>query len=272
MQAPFKYPGAKWRYAKWITSFFPAHSVYLEPYFGSGAVFFQKKPSRYETVNDIDGLVVNFFRACRDYPEELARGINLTPFARQEYTAVQEDHAGEEIKLTGDCVEDARRFAVRCSQSFGSKLSDRCGWKNTKHSAGPVNPAIWNKIPQTVFEVATRLKNAQIESTDAIQLIKDYNAPDCLIYADPPYLEETRGGRMYRHEMMKREEHEKLLEVLINHKGAVILSGYDNQFYNDVLKGWEKQTMTGNADSGAKRIETIWMNFNRQERMLDFFD
>lgn len=67
MKSNVKYPGAKWSYAKWITSFFPEHKVYLEPFFGSGAVFFNKKPCDYETINDLDEMVVNFFEVCRTH-------------------------------------------------------------------------------------------------------------------------------------------------------------------------------------------------------------
>jgi len=265
-----KYPGSKWSYADWICSFFPQHTFYLEPFFGGGAIFFKKEPARYETINDIDGLVVNFFRACRDFSDELARVVNLTPFSRDEYMSIQEERAGEEIHLTGNCVEDARRFLVRCSQGFGSKLADRVGWKNTKHSAGPANPAIWNRLPDSIYKAAVRLKNAQIENTDAIQLIKDCNAPDCLIYADPPYLSETRNGRrIYRKEMLTREQHKKLLDVLIVHEGPVVLSGYDNELYNDTLKKWHKESKIGRANSAAKRVETIWMNFEPQIMLWD---
>lgn len=56
-----KYPGAKWRMANWIIDKMPDHESYLEPFFGSGAVFFNKQPARIETINDIDGAVVRFF-------------------------------------------------------------------------------------------------------------------------------------------------------------------------------------------------------------------
>lgn len=270
MHPPLKYPGAKWLLAHWIVSFFPAHNFYLEPFFGSGAVFFNKCPSLHETINDIDDQVINFFRVCRDYPDELARAINLTPFARAEYESVQENKAGDEIKLTGDCIENARRFSVRCSQSFGSKLADRCGWKNSKHSAGPVNTSVWNRIPDTVFEVSKRLKNAQIENTDAVALIRKCNANDCLIYADPPYLGSTRNSRIYRNEMMGETEHIALLDALLDHTGAVVISGYDNQLYNETLSGWKKATAAGRANSGAERTEVIWTNFEMPKQLNMF--
>ena len=87
MKAILKYPGSKWRIADWVISFFPEHHSYLEPFFGSGATFFQKKPSNIETINDLDGGVVNFFEWVRRDPERLARAVYLTPYSRQVYDA-----------------------------------------------------------------------------------------------------------------------------------------------------------------------------------------
>ena len=61
MKAIMKYPGSKWSLADWIIDFFPDHHSYLEPFFGSGAVLFNKSRSNIETVNDLDGNVVNLF-------------------------------------------------------------------------------------------------------------------------------------------------------------------------------------------------------------------
>jgi DNA adenine methylase len=267
MNAVLKYPGSKWTSAEWITSYFPPHNFYLEPFFGSGAVLFTKQPAKYETVNDMCCNVVNFFKALREYPEELANAIYFTPWARDEFNAVQEERGGENIQLTGDCIEDARRFAVRCMQSMGNKLSCRSGWKNTKHASGGSKADEWNRLPEKLLQNADRLKNAQIENTDAIELIEKCNGADCLIYADPPYLKETRQGRLYRHEMLHAPEHEKLLQALLNHKGYVVLSGYDNDLYNDMLTGWSKDQRCVHNTAGSKTTETIWMNYDYQIRL-----
>ena len=88
MRAVFRYPGSKWSIAQWIIAHFPADYeklVYLEPFAGSGAVFFNKKPGVVETINDMDGEVVNLFRVLRDQPEDLKRLLELTPYSREEY-------------------------------------------------------------------------------------------------------------------------------------------------------------------------------------------
>jgi len=67
---------------------------------------------------------------------------------------------------------------------------------------------------------------------------------------------------------MTNAEHIELLKVL-EHKGLVIISGYDNDIYNEYLKGWSKVPISTNAERGFNRTETLWMNFETQ---LSFFE
>lgn len=96
MNAIFKYPGSKWRTAEWIISHFPPHHSYLEPFFGSGGVLFNKPRSNIETVNDLDGDVVNLFWWIQHDPERLANVIRWTPYAREVYDKAYED--GQQIQ------------------------------------------------------------------------------------------------------------------------------------------------------------------------------
>ena len=104
MNAILKYPGGKWRISKWIISHFPEHKVYVEPYFGSGAVFFNKEPSYIETINDVDGNIVNLFKVCREYPDKLAQLIELTPFSREEFEDCYEIVVDDVIKNVDEAV------------------------------------------------------------------------------------------------------------------------------------------------------------------------
>jgi site-specific DNA-adenine methylase len=58
MKAPFTYYGGKAGMAHRLIALFPPHRVYMEPFFGSGAVLFAKEPVAHEIVNDLDHAVV----------------------------------------------------------------------------------------------------------------------------------------------------------------------------------------------------------------------
>jgi DNA adenine methylase len=250
-----KYPGAKWSLAKWIIEHIPPHTTYLEPFFGSGAVFFNKMPSKVETINDIDGQVVNLFRVIRERPEELARLIEFTPWARDEYYASYEK--------TGDSLEDARRFLVRCWQAYGTRLGNRAGWRhNIQGSNGGLNG--WNSLPRSIFKVAKRFDGVQIENQPAVKIIWRYNFENVLIYADPPYVWETRTDRdrsrkLYNHEMTN-QDHIELLDVLDAHTGPVLLSGYACPLYDERLREWDRHSCKAQAECGQARTEVLWLN------------
>lgn len=85
-----------------------------------------------------------------------------------------------------------------------------------------------------------------------------------LIYADPPYLMETRGGAQYRHEMTN-QDHEELLDALMKHRGAVILSGYASELYDAALAGWHRIERKARTQRAEKRTEILWLNYEPQD-------
>ena len=220
-----KYPGGKWRIADWIISQFPAHKVYLEPFFGGGGVLFNKRPADIETINDLNGDIVNLFRVCRECPAELAAALALTPWARDEFRACYDIQCGDEM-------ERARRTLVRYHQSFGTCNSSPNSWRNVQTAGGPRVCFQWNELPQTIMQVFGRLKEAQIENTDALTLIERYSSPETLIYIDPPYLQSLRKRNMYKYEMTDKQ-HVELLELIKQSKSMICLSAYDNELYNN---------------------------------------
>lgn len=85
MRTVLKYPGSKWNIARQLVNLIPPHHSYAEPFFGSGAVLFNKPISDIETINDLDSNVTNLFRCIQQDSERLARMVMTTPFSREEY-------------------------------------------------------------------------------------------------------------------------------------------------------------------------------------------
>lgn len=259
-QAPFRYPGAKTMLAEWIIGHFPTHETYVEPYFGSGAVFWRKQRSRSEYINDLNSEVVRFFRTLRSRAAEVALALELTPYSREEYLLSMEP--------TEDDVEFCRRFVMRHQMSIGGNGGARyaTGWRHNgvQNCHGGVI-AGWNKLPSRMGPVAARLKAAQIENRDAVELIDRLNGLEVLVYVDPPYPNTVRSkkgkdAKMYAVEMMDEASHIRLLGSLLEHEGMVVLSGYACELYDDTLSEWMRVTRRATAEMGQIREEVLWIN------------
>ncbi len=260
-----KYPGSKWRLAEWIISIMPPHKSYVEPFFGSGAVFFNKPPSRIETINDLDGEIVNLFRVVREQPEELERAVALTPYSREEYKRAWERRKAGNVT---DPVELARLTLVRYWQAVGARNIYRSGWRrDVAGRKAAYDLRRWVHLPEWISGAVERLKETQIEQVPAVELIRRFAHPEVLIYADPPYVLSTRTQRQYNVEMAEDAQHIELLEALLAHPGPVMLSGYDNDLYNEMLPGWTRLCHKARSECGGARTECLWVNYPVQMRL-----
>lgn len=266
MKAIAKYPGSKWSLADWIINFFPKHHSYLEPFFGSGAVLFNKPRSNIETVNDLDNNVVNLFECIREDPVKLASMIYMTPYAREVY-----ERAYKEIPA--DKFDAALNFYIRLNMGHGFRTNgEKVGWKNDVQGRERAYASQgWCNLPEKIMQAAERLRGVQIENRPAIELIKKFNYENVLIYCDPPYMLETRHGKQYRCEM-DAGDHEELLALLLKHKGPVVISGYDTELYDNMLAGWNRYETTAYSQVCSKKMEVLWINYDPPERQMNLDD
>lgn len=252
-----KWPGSKWSISNEIINIFPRHNIYIEPFFGSGAIFFSKAAVKTEILNDLDHDIFNLFKVIRDSSKELAELIALTPYSREEYL--------NSYQRSGSNIEIARQFIVRSNMARAGMQYYSSSWRHAGPVLGSKNyqrvTGEWKKLPGYILAAAERLKDAEIENCDALDLVNKYNTSDTLIYLDPPYLLSTRRQRYYNIEMTENEEHIFLLRSVINHNGPVVISGYDSELYNNQLIGWTKKYIKCNAEQGKHRTEVIWCNF-----------
>lgn len=77
------------------------------------------------------------------------------------------------------------------------------------------------------------------------------------------YFEDDTGEDISYEKMGKIDEHKKLLEVLLHHKGPVVVSSYTNKLYDEWLvleNGWDKKTIKVQANAGKSTLECIYLN------------
>jgi len=257
LRPALRYYGGKWNLAPWIIQHFPAHQFYCEPCGGAASVLLQKPRSDIETYNDLDGQVVNFFRMLRDRRDELIDKIRLTPWSRSEYYA--------SLAPCPECdeVERARRFWCAISMSFNSGTHFRqqgVRFVSDNHqSTGEMNRP---DLMKNLYLIADRLNEVQIENRDALWVIKQYDSPDTLFYADPPYVSDTRtDSKVYAHEWTN-DDHIAAAEVLRACAGYVVISGYACPLYTELYEahGWQRFDKLSTMNRGGARLESIWLS------------
>lgn len=260
MMPPVAYFGGKARIASQIVELLPPHSHYVEPFFGSGAVLFAKPPAPHETANDLDGILMTFWRVLRERPNDLARACALTPHARAEYNAAAGLDATDELEL-------ARQVFIKLTQGRSGRLR-RTGWRHYVNPAGSAAsmPRYLAGYVDRIAAAAERLQRVSLECRPALDLIARYGTePDVLLYVDPPYLGTTRGNdNAYRHELRADAEHHDLADALHAVNAAVVISGYPSDLYDrDLYGGWDRHEIPATTAQGttpARRTEVLWSN------------
>jgi DNA adenine methylase len=256
VKPPVPYFGSKGTLAPWIVSLLPEHEHYVEPFCGSLAVLLAKHPSRLETVNDLDGELMTFWRILRDRPDDLVRVCALTPHSRAELEAAWES--------ASDDLEVARRVWVRLTQGRSPRLN-RTGWRHQLDPSGGTLavPGYLNGYRDRLLPAAQRLADVSLECLPALDLIAKYGrSPLNLLYVDPPYLASTRS-QGYRHELKSDDEHRELAIALESCRATVVLSGYASPLYAELYDGWHRYeiaTTTANGKGDTGRTEVLWSN------------
>lgn len=263
MKPPFAYYGGKTTLAERVVALLPDHRHYVEPFAGSLAVLLAKRPALMETVNDLDGHLMTFWRVLRDRPEDLMRVCALTPHSREEHQMAYDFDVTDEL-------ERARRVWVCLTQGRGNTLR-RTGWRHFQDPGrrGPTSMSDYlSSYVERMRHAAGRLAGVSLEARDALDVIADYGKhAEVLIYADPPYLGTTRSSRQYLVEMSHDAEHRDLAKALSECSATVVLSGYHSPLYDELYAGWhvtEFDTYTGQGNHGEqrndRRVEVLWSN------------
>src|SRR5262245_5107806 len=263
---PLKVHGGKHYLAPQIVRLMPPHVTYIEPFFGGGAVLLAKDPDGIaEIANDLNGDLTTFWSVLRDEAAfaALIRRAEATPFCEAAW-----EEADKLLATSRDPTARAWAFFVRCRQSLAGRMKDFATFSTTRTRRRMGEQAsAWLTAIEGLSAVHDRMKRVQIANRPAVDVIRQHDGPATLTYADPPYLHETRTApKAYGAFEMTPADHEELLGVLLRCRGKVLLSGYRNGLYDNVLHDWTRHefTLPNNAAGGkAKRtmVECVWCNF-----------
>lgn len=265
MKTCLSYYGGKSRIATQIVPHIMAipHTVFIEPFFGGGAVLYAKgKIDRgnndyyREAVNDLNKQLITFWRVAREQPEELARWIELTPYSQDEHREARKIYNNpseySDLKV-------AWATYIECNMSFGNVIGG--GWGSGM--IGRNQAGTWVNRAARLPECFDRLKDVHIGCEDALSFIKRWDCPHGLIYVDPPY----PGTRQDGWKGYTLDDYQKLCDALDSCESSYILSNYHQDIApKSAQKCVEIETVmsaangrSGRTKDNIKRVEKLWI-------------
>lgn len=260
IKTPISYYGGKQSMVKEILAIIPEHKIYVEPFFGGGAIYWAKQPARTEVINDVNMNIVNFYEVLKHSYFDLRKKIEATLHSRETY---------KRALVVYDCpwlfaeepVVRAWAFWVVTNQGFSCKVGT---WGYNKTSSAHT---IQNKVDRFQEELSERLRYTQIEQNEAHKVINSRDSEDAFHYVDPPYIDTNQGHYGgYTHEHFRRD-----LDALANVKGKFLLSTYPSDILKEYVEkyGWYTKPIEKmlSASNGAKlvnrkrKIEQLTANY-----------
>ena len=248
--------GSKRSMASLIVDVLGDHRAYWEPFCGSMAVLFAKKPSQQETVNDLHGHLVNLARTLAD-PQQAER-----LYARSSRTLCSTDLYWQSVEWLDALPDDEVLSNSEAAYHFllaswmGRNGTSGCVRSTFQPSVrftpgGGSSSTRWRSAVESIPDWHDRLRNVGILNRDGFGLIeKIADVAGVAIYADPPYLRTTRGsggGSRYLHDFDEHsapllgegDDHERLAELLGRfQKARIVVSYYDHPRIRRLYAGW----------------------------------
>ena len=234
--------GSKEKLIPYIWQVFPSSpKLYLEPFGGGGALLLgmQPKVCRMDIYNDFNCDLVNLFLCARECTIQLVQELKFLPLhSRAEFdllkefmkhkellqqriaderNAVMECFSGEEREELLEILrERSRLFDVQRAAAYYKVC--RGSFSGTTTSFG-VKPNNLTNFLYLFDDASKRLQDVIIENKDCLDIIRERDGPDSLIYCDPPYFE----AECYEVAFPK-ENHQRLHDTLLNCHGYVMVS------------------------------------------------
>lgn len=290
-KTPIRYAGGKSKAYKIITEFLPDTDRIISPFIGGGSL-----ESRWaselgkEVIGfDIFHALVNFWNVLLNSPNELADKLQeLTP-TKEKYAEIKEylvqwDYTQEMLK---DWSTDYyKRDAIQLDDITAAAYY----YFNHNLSYGPMYMGWMSKIYQDQKKWDKMVKNIRDYKNPNLTVREDTfdhvipAHPNDTLYLDPPYyLKKDADNKMLKGMYPNCNidvhhtgfDHEKLRDLLHNHKGNFILS-YNNcetirEYYKDFdlhYPEWHYSYQLGETRIGENRIATQSDNTKESHEIL----
>lgn len=258
MNSPIVYFGGKNGMAKHIIDYFPdkeTYNTYIEPFGGSyGVGLHMDYVPPIEIYNDLDKNLYCLYKVLQDKDlfVEFQRLCELSPFSEDLYYEYRNSLRYDNLSI----LDRAYKFFYVSRTSFNGNGGFKVNCPIRRKTSKSVSDYL--SAVERLEDLHNRIANLIVTHKDGIELIKKWkDKENVLIYCDPPYVQSTRTSNRRYNIDMEDNIQEKFLDVCLDCKCKMLISGYENNYYDKLLNnGYNKVSFEVNH-----RIETLWKNY-----------
>lgn len=233
----FQYIGGKKQLAKRIIQLMPPHKVYVEPFFGSGAVFFRKPLAEENVLNDINADITNVFICIKDEPFRFLDMMIKIPPTEETANFAWMYYQNKQKWLSLSNAERAAYYMRIVGLSYNRLLSKH-GLSSDGMSGGWADRGLLEKV-YSLHKFLLKA-NAVIYSRDFRQIMSTYDKPGVFMYIDPPYMVTTESENYYQNTNSSgftMQDHTDLRDMLLKARYKFILSYDDHSKIHELYGG-----------------------------------
>lgn len=238
MNPILKWAGGKRYLIPSILDLFPPNFqnlTYHEPFFGSGALFFEIKPNS-GSINDLNPDLIRFYKSVRDNPEDLISATMKYKYEKEVFYELRK-------RFNFDDLTDLERAALLLyfnKTAFNGLYRVNSKGKFNVPFGSYKNPTILPK--KRILTASKILKKVDIFNKDFTYIL-DYAKEGDLCYFDPPYhpVSDTASFTSYSENGFDLSEQERLRDVCLDLDAKGVYWVLSNSFVPQIRKLYESQ-------------------------------
>lgn len=246
-----------------IQHFPEAFERFIEPFVGSGAVFFALKKMVPGIINDSNPELIGLYEVIRDSPEKLMKELDglARDYSEKFYYLLRNERPHNEIRRA------ARMLFLNKTGFNGLYRLNSKGEFNVPFGKRQKCPALYKR--DNLLAVSCRLKGVQILNLDFEKII-DRSGTGDFVYCDPPYepLSQTSSFTSYTAFGFARSEQARLKKVCeraVGRGAVVAVSNSAAPFILNLYSTWvvhiisARRAINSKAGLRGKISETLAM-------------
>lgn len=246
MKPPFAYVGSKTKECEILNSYIPDHSVYIEPFAGSAALFWYRESPTFTVLNDLNIDVMSIYDLIKNCSiDDIINRYNNENKCKEAYNEYKK-------YLPEDPFEYGYRNLFLLKNAYRNILK--------YNSNGDIISACRDPMLKNIGieqKHQNMLDNVELSVDDYRNVISNYDSEDTFVYLDPPYLD----TKTYKDNFVM-DDYNDMINFLSESQSKWLLNiPYKQEIY-DVMNGYNILSYDAKYSiNGDKPEHLIIMNY-----------